>query len=425
MELEEDRLSSLPKIILHCILLRLPEKDRARTSVLSKAWLDTWYTFPILSISDIKIPGMPQAEPIEHSERKRKTLEFCDYVKWRMLKFRDQSLTIKEFKLDVFRLKLHHISNDINIWLKLACECGVEVLQYYQNLSVNQHQCEYHVLPISVIEAKSLTKLVLDGFIEIDPIFMNYSIKCLSLRVLSLRRVHLGDEHAINHLISLCPLLEYITLKSCYVLSSGVGTMELMKSLSISGLQNLKSVDVSGIQYVSIDASSLENLCYCPEDDNYRAPSMIVFIDFDRCRNLKELYLQSVASTFLTDKWFLELFPKFPFLESLKFKKCAISERIDISSVRLKRLEFSHCFNLKEVNIDAPNLLSCGYNGFGVSKPTISFLRNSSQLEVNIQIAVDYDDLCNLREFVQNIKPNNILTSLSLLIIASNVVSIK
>jgi hypothetical protein len=36
MELEEDRLSSLPRIILPHILSLLPEKDVARTSVFSK-----------------------------------------------------------------------------------------------------------------------------------------------------------------------------------------------------------------------------------------------------------------------------------------------------------------------------------------------------------------------------------------------------
>ncbi|MCH79434.1 F-box/LRR-repeat protein, partial [Trifolium medium] len=52
MEQEEDKLSNLPKIILHNILSRLPEDDANRTSVLSKAWLETWYTFPILYFSD-------------------------------------------------------------------------------------------------------------------------------------------------------------------------------------------------------------------------------------------------------------------------------------------------------------------------------------------------------------------------------------
>jgi hypothetical protein len=211
MELDEDRLSSLPKIILHHILSKLPKKDGARTSVLSKVWLDTWYTFPILSFSCNQIIGISR-QPMEDSVRKRKILEFSDYVKRRMLMFRDQSLAIKEFNLNLNGFVLRYMSKDVDIWLKLACECGVEVIEYYQ-----EGQEKYHVLPISVTEAKSLTKLVLEGNIKIDPIFMNYSIKFFSLRVLSLRRVLLGDERAINHLNSFCPLIEYITMDSCKV----------------------------------------------------------------------------------------------------------------------------------------------------------------------------------------------------------------
>jgi hypothetical protein len=411
MELGEDRLSSLPKIILHHILSKLPEKDRVRTSVLSKAWLDTWYTSPILSFLTNQIIRM-SSRPMEDSVRKRKILEFGNYVKRRMLMFRDQSLAIKEFKLNLNGFVLSYMSKDVDIWLKLACECGVEVIKYSQQVLAGREQ--YHVLPISVIEAKSLIKLVLSGHIKIDPIFMNHSINFSSLRVLSLRHVLLGDEHAINHLISFCHLIEHITMNFCVVLNSDGGPRHLM-SLSISGLQKLKSVDVSGIKYVSIEASSLENLCYYLGNK----------IDFDKCKNLKQLCLRSVASTFLTDKWFLELFPKFPFLESLELNHCEMPLKIDISSVRLKKLEFLCCFNLKEVNFDAPNLLLFGYYCIGFSKPSISFLRNCSQLEVNIHINVDYEDLCNLKEFVQNIKPNNVLTSLSLSISASNVVSTK
>jgi hypothetical protein len=125
MELEEDRLSSLPKIMLHQILSKLPEKDRTGTSVLSKAWLDTWYTFPILSFRCNLMIGMSR-QPMEDSVRKRKIVEFRDYVKRRMLIFRDQSLAIKKFKLYLNG----YMSKDVDNWLKLACECGVEVIKY-------------------------------------------------------------------------------------------------------------------------------------------------------------------------------------------------------------------------------------------------------------------------------------------------------
>ncbi|GAU47527.1 hypothetical protein TSUD_114960 [Trifolium subterraneum] len=378
---------------------KLPEKDAARTSVLSKAWLDTWYTFPVLSFCTSKIMEKSPAQPMENSGRMRKILGFCDHVKRNIQRFRDQSLTIEEFKLKVDCVGLDHISNDVDIWLKLACECGVEIIEYYQDVSVGQDQ--YHVLPMCVIEAKSITKLVLEGYIKIDPTFMNHSIKFFSLRVLSLWSVLLGDQHAINNLISFCPLIESITLRYCLVLGSNDVKKENLKSLRIIGLQKLKSVKALGIQDVSIDAPSLENLCCWPF-----ASVATLKIDFDRCINLKEL-----DTGIVTNKWFLEQFPKFPFLESLKLKFCKMPEKTDISSVRLKELELIFCYNLKEVNIDTPNLLSCEYHDtIGASGPTISFLRISSQLKVNIWIFVS--DLCNLRKFVQDIKPNNVLTSL-------------
>jgi hypothetical protein len=256
-DLDQDRLSSLPILILHCIMSKLPEKDAASTSVLSKAWLDTWYTFPILSFSASKfMEKSPAPQPMENSEKMRKILGFCDYVKRNIQRFRDQRLAIKEFKLKVDCFGLEHISNDVDIWLKLACECGVEVIKYSQYvLSVGQDQ--YYVLPMCVIEAKSLTELVLDGFIKIDSTFMNHSIKFFSLRVLTLRKVLLGDQHAINNLLSFCPLIESITLSLCSVLNSGAGKKENMKSFSIRGLQKLKRVDTRGIQDVYIDAQVL------------------------------------------------------------------------------------------------------------------------------------------------------------------------
>ncbi|KEH18300.1 FBD-associated F-box protein At4g10400 [Medicago truncatula] len=418
-EEEEDRLSNLPKIILHNILSRLPKKDGARTSVLSKAWEETWYTFPILYFSDGLFVGtFPQ--PWEGFLRKRKN--FIDYVKRTLLRFYDNGLAIKQFKLSVNNFELHYMSKDVDHWLKLASECGVELLELCLPDGPDQDEegrGECYVLPNGVIEVKSLTELVLMGGIRVDTAFMNHSIKFFSLKVLSLWAVLSRDEHAIEHLISCCPLIEHITLKCCSVLIPNVATNFLlesdtsgvMKSLNMHGLLKLKTVDVQGIQEVYIDAPCLEKFCYCPGD--FDAPFKI---DFDRCQNLKYLDLLSLKSSIITDKWFLELFSKFPFLESLKLNNCRMFERINISSVQLKVLELSNCSNLKEVNIDAPNLLSCVFYGGGGSEPIISFLRSSSQLEVDLQIPIDYLDLCNLRESLQNIKPQNVLSSLSLFI---------
>jgi hypothetical protein len=64
MEQVEDRLSNLPKIILHNILSWLQKEDAAKTSVLSKAWLETWYTFPNLSFCDFQFIRK-SSQPVE------------------------------------------------------------------------------------------------------------------------------------------------------------------------------------------------------------------------------------------------------------------------------------------------------------------------------------------------------------------------
>ncbi|MCI85235.1 hypothetical protein A2U01_0106514, partial [Trifolium medium] len=43
-----------------------------------------------------------------------------------MLRFRDQSLAITQFKLIVGCVGLGHMLKDVDTWLKLACESRVE-----------------------------------------------------------------------------------------------------------------------------------------------------------------------------------------------------------------------------------------------------------------------------------------------------------
>jgi hypothetical protein len=241
---------------------------------------------------------------------------------------------------------------------------------------------------------------------------MNHSIKFFSLKELYLFHVFFEDEQAIEHLISYCPLIELITL----IFRSA------MKSLTMHALQKLKKVDIKGIEELYIDeAPSLETLHYYCEDLD--TPFKI---DSIQCENLKELFLSLNMTTIITTKWFLELFLKFRFLERLELCCGTMSEQINISSVRLKFLTLSSSFTLKEANIDAPNLVSCTiYYSFSNSKPIVSFLRTSSQLEVHAVIMIN--DSLNVRyarEFLQNIKPQNVLTSLSLCTIKTTVVSI-
>jgi hypothetical protein len=68
--------------------------------------------------------------------------------------------------------------------------------------------------------------------------------------------------------------------KNCLIVFCPYESAKKMKSLRMSGLQKL-GVEVYGIQVVSIDAPSLENFCYCPDDSNMEFKAL--FADNDLC----------------------------------------------------------------------------------------------------------------------------------------------
>ncbi|RYR40528.1 hypothetical protein Ahy_A09g046286 isoform A [Arachis hypogaea] len=400
-----DRLTSLPEvIILDDILTRLPYKDAARTSVLSKEWRDTWYSFPILSICSKDFFSMHDVllkNPLRFSNQDM----LIHYVTKRLLKLLDQGLAIKVFKLNMQCVDHKKMFYHVDLWMKMVSENGVQELELRLPLptayvakgcTIDQ---EYD-LPLCVIEAKSLTKLVLRGKIRFHQAFLNHSIKLFS--------VLFSHEGIVENLISHCPLIEHLTINDCYIYNP-LSVPCPVRSLFLHGLEKLKEADIRGIQGVYIDAPNLENLCYCPLD--VYAPFKL---NLDSFTNLRCLRLFFLEGSIITDKWFVELFHKFHFLESLSLLCCSMSEKINILSVQLKHLKLSiHCSNSREVNIDAPNLLSCQY--YGNFKIAISFLRYSNQLELSFNPTLDYKhNYYSLREFIQNIKPQMVLASLSL-----------
>ncbi|XP_016172589.1 F-box/LRR-repeat protein At3g59190-like [Arachis ipaensis] len=403
-----DQISSLPEIILHDILSRLPKQDAINTSLLSKTWREIFCTFPILSICD--------RESISWSSKRKKDRQikrFLDYGKQRLLRFSEQGLAIKEFtlKLSLTCFDLQLIYPDVDQWLKLASECDLQTLKLCLPTLKKDDPCLCYILHPGVIEARSLNKLVLKGRIRFDKEFLNPSVKFSSLCVLSLSYVLFDDEGAIEHVISHSPLIERITLKRCYVYNpQGAGDMQisLMKSVSMHGLQNLKGVDIQGVQNVYIDAPNIEKLYYVA--DSYGPPKM----NFDSCGNLRALTLMNMNIKFtFTATWFLHLSSKFPFLESLELVDCCMFKNIKISSSQLKALVLC-CSTMEKIEIDTPNLLSFRYYYTGDNLPSISFLSCSNRLEVNVRLNMIQPRLYQLMKFVKQFKYSQKFSSLSL-----------
>ncbi|MED6185426.1 hypothetical protein PIB30_056957 [Stylosanthes scabra] len=418
VEKKMDRISGLPKAILHDILARLPEEDSARTSVLSKAWRETWCTFPILSISSNHF-FWSQDVTIENSHRLIDKV--IDYVERRLLRLHDRGLAIKEFKLMMDYVDHEYMSHYLDLWLNMAIESGCEVLELCLPggfLGVEYSQDRFYDLPLRVIESKSLTELEFTGGIRVDQAFLTHSIKLYSLRKLTLCNLLFTHEGIIDHLISHCPVIESLTVNYCDVYNPlsienpEVSRFNNVKSLFLHGLHKLKKADVQGIQEVYLDAPNLDFLHYSPShsDASFK-------LNLDTFTNLRSLCLWNLTISDIGDKWFLELFSNLPFLEWLELSHCSLFERINIMSAQLKVFQLLRCSDVKEVNIDAPNLLSLSYKVN--NQPSISFWRSSGQLEVKVYSIVDFRYLDSLRKCIQNIKPQNILASVSLFIYQS------
>ncbi|MED6156199.1 hypothetical protein PIB30_012214 [Stylosanthes scabra] len=407
-----DRISDLPKTILHDILSRLPDKDAARTSVLSKAWHETWSTFPILVFDGfdrgILLRLEDRQDPLKIQDHKRKVNSFLNSVDRTLVRFQQQGFAIKEFSLSMMFFHPQFMPHRIDRWMKIVSLSKDSIKVLKLELDVTDHPFgfgpfsvdKYYYLPPDVLKAKSLTKLELEGMIRVDKLFVNHRIRFSMLQILSLSNVYLGHQQAFDDLISGCPMIEDLTLEYCFEL----------ENVKLHDLPKLKSVKVSGVSEIDIDVPGLEYLHIANEDIELPCN-----INIDKCRNLKVFILGAVSSVFVSNQWSLETFNKFPFLERLELNGCVTSESITISSFRLKVLSIKCCNEMKEAKIHAPNLDSFRYFGTNRNMPAISFVNCSDQMEFDAVFSILIClDLERFRAFLQNIEPRNIMASLTL-----------
>ncbi|KAK7261829.1 hypothetical protein RIF29_28150 [Crotalaria pallida] len=408
-----DQLSSLPITILHDVLSRLPYKEATRTSILSKAWKETWSTFPILFFDESRYKDLLFRKYQENPKRLeyygRQTQKFLLNVDTTLQRFTEKGLVGKELKLKTgFSDRLYKMPR-LDFWLDTASKIGVQVLELelitpassLDEVPQWDDECyKYYNLPPSVLKYTSLVKLILSGPISLDQSFLNHQIRFASLQVLSLMDVHLSDEQVIHNIISCCPLIEYITLKTCLGLDS----------MTLHNLPKLKGIKVWRIaNIIVVDAPKLEKFHLVGD---ITLPPML---NLDMCKNLAGLILERSGITIDT-QWLCETFHKFPLLERLELIGSTMSLSVHLSSAQLKVLRIIRGYKLVELQIDAPNLyfFECGIiNGDNV--PAIAFLNRSRQLEVNVSTQINHPrHLPSFRKFLANIKCRNVLASLDL-----------
>ncbi|EYU30178.1 hypothetical protein MIMGU_mgv1a025101mg [Erythranthe guttata] len=192
-----DRISELPKEILHRILYFLSQKDAVRTSVLSKSWRYIWCTRPNLDFS--------------HKSFKGDKTKFLSVVDKTLQHYCNQRLCLEEFRLCM----LGDDSADqesvlfFDKWIPLLTSMGVKDFQ----LSIIAEQSVRGIIDLHVVlKAESLTLLWLYNCNLGQNIPEN--IPFVRLQELQLCNVLIKNE-IVDKIISSCPLLTTMLFLDC------------------------------------------------------------------------------------------------------------------------------------------------------------------------------------------------------------------
>ncbi|KAI7724418.1 hypothetical protein M8C21_016869 [Ambrosia artemisiifolia] len=188
-----DIISTLPQNILETILCRLPTKEAARTSILSREWRYTW-----TKISKLEFYVLTRIAGQDVGIRLIPFYDILQVLLWH------QGL-IHEFSLFMYHSTTDQDSFDFDqVVLHLTKNHAVKklVLQGLNKLS-------WHKLPKSVFSLHHLTDLDLTYFVlDYQPIFNGFGSR---LRSLSLSNVEISTK-TLLHLLSNCPSLKTLAL---------------------------------------------------------------------------------------------------------------------------------------------------------------------------------------------------------------------
>ncbi|KAJ1700784.1 hypothetical protein LUZ63_000563 [Rhynchospora breviuscula] len=180
IELNKDYLSSLPSEIIENILVKLPIKEAARTSVLSSKWKSLWASIPNLVFAE---KCLPESELIESV---------------------DKVLRVHQGPVLKFELDSDQLANRkaINRWLLVLSKNGLKDLRL---MFYVYNGC---TVPSSLFSCHELQHLEISGCtINAPRCFRGLKL----LRKLTLRACYL-ERITIEKFVSGCPLLESLTL---------------------------------------------------------------------------------------------------------------------------------------------------------------------------------------------------------------------
>uniref|UniRef100_A0A2N9INS0 RNA-directed DNA polymerase n=1 Tax=Fagus sylvatica TaxID=28930 RepID=A0A2N9INS0_FAGSY len=173
-----DRISQLPQQIIHHILFFMPTKDAARTSALSKSWLQAWNSLPRF---DLKHSDVTHYDPLNLSNGEEVDIDheemfskFAKSVDETLLPLQLYKAIIPLFKLSVTVWHDKYASR-IDNWLELAYRNHVQTL----DLDIrSKDNVKAYALPQTTFGVGSLAVLSLKGEkCKLDKNYFSYDMK--------------------------------------------------------------------------------------------------------------------------------------------------------------------------------------------------------------------------------------------------------
>ncbi|XP_042977367.1 F-box/FBD/LRR-repeat protein At1g13570-like [Carya illinoinensis] len=193
-EMEEhtdvDRISNLPWDVLDTILVSMPLKEAARTSILSSQWRSKWTGLSQFIINDACLP----------TYLSDKVLRWKEIMKIIQQVQSNHSGSIEKFELAAY---CHPNHSDLEQWIQFLTEKGIKELILQELANVKRFK-----LPSRLFSCQQLSCLELNGcIVSPPPTFRGFN--CLA----SLHLTHVSiSSDTLEVLVGSCPVLERLML---------------------------------------------------------------------------------------------------------------------------------------------------------------------------------------------------------------------